>query len=300
MQATSAALEQARADGQPWHVLARILSEAIGARERTWPLWTDFWDRAQAPAALSVVILKRYVKTLRRLEQIAVEAGMDPAALLPPSFTAAEIAVRLHERDPESGVAALRDLRQRRLGIEELRRRLERAPLVEDVPPRGVVMAGRAAVVEDIGTVFAAAVPGMFGIGAVSVWRPALRHFCRLGFDVRSGTGNLLAGADVYLSNAAGRSDVLEDLAQSVLLSFYMPAFLILIGPGGAGTLAAARRAGGVLDLLEAPWIGILSIDVGGEVVPVREARGRPPLDRTAGYAAILDSFGGRSRSPRS
>jgi len=88
-------LSLARADGRPWHVVARILKltvQAPGNQASSNPVW----EAAGNTTGLSVLMLKRYVSTLERIEAIAAANNRDIAGLLPASFTGAEVAVRLY------------------------------------------------------------------------------------------------------------------------------------------------------------------------------------------------------------
>jgi hypothetical protein len=275
------ALEKARADGQPWHVLARILREAIGNLDAE--AASTFWDWAEAPSGLSPVMLRRYVATLMRIEDIAAAHDRDADGLLPASFTGAEVAIRIYDRDAAEGLAALTELRERGTTLEILRARLKEMPEEDVLRKRQLAKMGRAMRIEKCEVAFAAVAPGLFGEGAVARRRPRLRFFWNVGFEIVAGTGTMIAGADLYTAEI-DRGDPLNEIAKSILLSLYFPAFSILFGFGVLGHVVSQA-----VDAIEAlaPWIEILRIDADGSVTVVRQATRIPPENRTAEYASL-------------
>jgi hypothetical protein len=102
-----------------------------------------------------------------------------------------------------------------------------------------------------------------------------------------------LGGADLYLAEPATRgSDPLEPIAQSVLLSGYLPVFWIVFGLGNTDDVLA--RAGEIIAEL-APAIGLLRLRDAGPAEVVRAAQRHPDDSfRVERYRHLIARFGGR------
>src|SRR5260221_6350730 len=88
-------LREARQEGQPWHVIAGLLHDRF-AKMLPKQARRQIYDSAAAATELAVVMLQRYVKVFEKLQQIALESGHPVSALLSPSFSAIEMAIRLY------------------------------------------------------------------------------------------------------------------------------------------------------------------------------------------------------------
>lgn len=99
-----------------------------------------------------------------------------------------------------------------------------------------------------------------------------------------SDRGQLAAGIDLYLPESGGSGrDALDGLAQSVMLSTFMPAFYLLFEAGIP--FATVQWASEALDVMGAEWIGLLHMDQ--SIFTVRRARKRPIPDRTPLYQSL-------------
>ncbi len=210
--------------------------------------------------------------------------------MLSPSFTAAELAIRLHARDPEAGLRALTELAAGRT-IEAVRTALADTPARADAAgERSAPLRERRRLLKRCEDALAAQAGRLFGLGSTVRRRPALRLFRRIGFEVFNSAGALACSADLYKAEASTASrDPFEGLPQSVPLSFYLPSFLLLFVPGTADDpLDWVERA---LVTLDAPWIGIAAFGEDDEIELLRPAGGRPSPDRTADYQRLRSAL---------
>ena len=123
-----------------------------------------------------------------------------------------------------------------------------------------------------------------------------MRVFRRIGFEVFAPDGQLASGADLYLAEPQTSSrDEVEGIAQSVLLSHYLPSFYLLFAPDV--TPATIERAEQALETLGTPWIGVAAVGDNGRIQRLRSPRGRPVPDRSAEYREIRKTLSeGRRR----
>ncbi|MFX7844923.1 hypothetical protein ABTK14_21985, partial [Acinetobacter baumannii] len=78
---------------------------------------------------LSPGVLRRYVLLLDRLRSIAAIEGLERDALLSPVFNAAEVAVRIYDRNATAGISSLRELKAGEVTLVQLRDRLTKVPV---------------------------------------------------------------------------------------------------------------------------------------------------------------------------
>lgn len=287
-------LRKARREGQPWHVIARPLQAHFAGRQ---PMQErrSVWDAAAAATGLAWVMLRRYVVVIDRIDEIALAAGRPAASLLSGSFSAVELAVRIHARDPAAGLAALEDLAARRATIEDLRTRLGSLPPSTSVSDRQVAMRERGFLIEKCESTLRARASDLFGKDVSVVRRPPIR-FCRtVGYDILGSRNRLVAGCDLYVDAASRGRDPLDEFARSVLLSRFYPRFFLVLAPAlGDDVRKAADSA---IDLFEVRWIGVIALSERGGAEIVRKPRGRPLPDLTGGIEPMRAALAGRARS---
>lgn len=280
-------LKGARQTGQPWHVLAGILRQAlgkVGAADHA-----QLWRIAARETELSEVMLRRYLGALDRLEAVETEAKLTPGDLLSATFAPAELALRLYSRDPKAGLEALKALKQRKVTLRDLRKKLEDSePAAADAATRARSLRDRGMLVARCEDLVSAEAAGLFGAGTVAARRPSARYLRRVGFEFRNPDGDIIGGADLYLADSGGR-DPLEGLAQSLLLAGYLPAFYVVVGPDLDAT--DADRAADALDALEANSTGVLLLREDGPAVVVRRAEPDPARKRIGSYRGLLKRF---------
>lgn len=290
-EATFFALEDACAEGQPWHVIARCIAK-VGRGDHSWWRWSVFLGEKAPGFTPAVVMQRRYVSTLKNIEKIAASNDREVSSVLPSSFTGAELAVRLYERDPILGLSALTALRERKTTLEAVRELLKAAPAPKEQRSRYDAAVDRAERSNRCSELFYSAVPGLFGAGAIAERRPILRHFRRWGFEVSRGEEGIVAGVDLYLVDPQAReTQIIEPIAQSALLSFYLPSFYVLFEQGAAQ--AVLEGTDEALLTMNVPWVGILRIDDSGLVRTFRQPSGqRPDFEGASAYSQIVGSFG--------
>jgi hypothetical protein len=260
-----------------------------------------FWADAAEAAGVAPVMLRRYVILLRRLDEIAEKAAVDAESLVSNGFSAAELAARLYDRNPAAGLRVLIDLKEGRGTLEQIRAELAVASpgkVTTSADSRSRSLRERGRLIERCEAALQAQAHLLFGPNTQVARRPALRYFRRVGFDVMKtggltlGPAGILGGADLYFPEPAtsGR-DPLEDLAQSLQLSTYLPSFYIVFAPGMPDE--TCRRAIDALDLFQATWIGLLVFD-DETIVARRSPQGRPIPDRTAEYSMVAGALAGR------
>lgn len=120
-------MRQARDGGQPWFVLGSLLKEALDAAPDDAAVARIRLSAAET-ARLSPGVLRRFVSLLDRLQAIATVEGLDVDALTSPVFNAAEVAVRIYDRNPAVGLQAIRDLKAGQTTLVKLRELLSTVP----------------------------------------------------------------------------------------------------------------------------------------------------------------------------
>jgi hypothetical protein len=266
-------LAAARRQGLPWHHLGRLLQDRF-AGSQNWSRRIEVWEPAGAAAGLKPVVLKRFLVLMNKIDEVSRDTGVPAAELVSTSYGAVELALRIYDRDPEAGMSALSDLRERRVTIEELQRRLLETPAGSADPTaisRSLSLRERSLLIQRCEEALTREAGKIFGPGSTVARRPPLKHFHRVGFEI-SAAGRINGGADLYLPDAAtGSKDQPHGLAQSLLLAAYLPNFHLVFTPTTTG--AAMQAAAGALDVLKMPHIGILVIDGAGNVVETRPAK---------------------------
>lgn len=248
------------------------------------------WLAAAKALGVSPLMMKRYDLGLRHIEGIAKLSRRSVESLLPSSFTAAELAIRLYGRDKSEGLRVLSALADGMMTIEGVRDALDATPAKPGPEgDRARALRERAEVIQRCEEAVRNA-GRLFERGAVVRRRPAMRVFRRVGFEVFTPLDELVSGADLYLSEprTVSRNEY-EGVAQSVLLSQYLPSFTLIFAPGfQVGAIASIERA---LVTLGASWIGTAVIENDGTVARRRTPRGKPVPDRTAEYRLLRDAL---------
>jgi hypothetical protein len=244
---------------------------------------------------LSEVMLRRYLLTLERLEAIEREAGLPPGDLHAGGFAPTELALRLHSRAPDKGIEALQELKDRKITLRDVRRRLENAEGPEGPAPRQIAIKDRGILVARCEGLVAGAAGELFGAGVATTRRPSAKYLRRVGFEFHDAEGAMLGGADLYLAESGGR-DPLDALAQSVILASRLPVFHVILGPDLGE--AEAERASEALEVLAVPSVGVLLLRDDSPARLIRPAQPRTPdPEDAARYAEILKRFA-TGRSP--
>lgn len=290
-------LRKLRLQDPPWHATARAVREAVGDDPSAAPD-DAVWQAAAEAAGVSPLMMKRYDAGLRSIEGIAARNRTAADALLPASFTAAEVAVRLHARDADAGLLALANLARGSMTIEEVRAALAATPAKPGpAGDRSRALKERPRMIQRCEDAVEAQAGRLFGRGVTVRRRPSMRLFRKVGFEVFGRDGQLASGADLYLAETPTASrDEFEGVAQSVLLSHYLPSFHLLFGPGVAP--ATIKRTAKVLDTLGAPWVGVAAFGEADAIIRVRPPLGRPVPDRTAEYREMRNTLSQGMRRP--
>jgi hypothetical protein len=286
-------LKKARQTGQPWHVLAGIMRrvlERVGADKHG-----QAWRIAARETGLSEVMLRRYLGALDRLQAIEKEASLPVGNLLSATFAPAELALRLHSRDPVAGLKALNELTLRKITVRDIRKELGDGGAPDsDAAVRGRSIRDRGILVARCEGLVGFEAATLFGTGTKARRRPSAKYFRRVGFEFRDPEGDILGGGDLYLAESGGR-DPLDGLAQSVVLAKYLPAFYVIIGPDLDAV--DADRAADALEALDAPSLGVLLLRDEGPALVVRKAEVDPARGRPEKYVDLLKRFAS-GRSP--
>ncbi|MDX3965523.1 MAG: hypothetical protein QHD01_02850 [Bradyrhizobium sp.] len=297
----------------PWHRIAEILKERLAGRERAEA--AAVLVQAEASTHLKPLVLKRILAIAERLDRMSRREGIPAVELALPSYNALELALRLYDRDRAAGLRALEELRAGRTTIAELQRRVSSLPPGSADPAaaaRSAALVRRAETIRTCRAAIAAYVRSEFGRRAATAPRPAMRHFHRLGFEVRA-DGRILAGVDLHLTEGAQSKDS-DGLARSLLLARHLPLFVLAFGagrPGGAGggdvgsadAAAPASAASPVSEWAAATaalgmeWVGILTIDPEGGVDEARPALPNPEKPDGSVYAAAKAQLAVRARA---
>lgn len=285
------ALRDARAQGQPWHRLGRILQERFDG-DGTGGRQTATWEAAEQATGLKPVILRRILALTHRLDRVSQESGVPVSDLVASSYGAVELALRLYDRDQDAGLRALAELRERKTTIEELQRKVLETPAGSADPgaaARSTALVERAKKIRDCETAISRHVRRQLGGHVETVRRPVLKHFHRIGFEAVA-DDRILAGIDLHLPELPQVSkDSPDGLARSLLLARHLPLFELAFAPGTA--LETAQDAAATAALLGMDWVGVVTIDADGGVTPVHPQAPNPDLAGPKAYPAIRAAF---------
>jgi hypothetical protein len=288
-----AALRQKLADRRvraPWHSIASQMDEAIAAAAGSGEAKREQAFRvAKEATGLNRVLLGRYLTTLRRVKAAAATLGLDLDGLLAVGFNGLEMAVRIYDRSPERGRAALLGLKSGRMTLEEVRRMLAEAPqgkVGDDVAVRSRALRQRASEIQAVETAIEKSVGTLFSKDSIARRRRGLLYFHRVGMEVVRTDGSMICGVDIVAADPGSNRDKLDAvLAPVILLSTFFPKFYVAFSP--ASDPSAVAEAVKALDLIDAPWIGIMKVTARAEVEVVRKPVGVPVPDRTSRYEIL-------------
>lgn len=297
-------LSAAKNGGQPWFVIATLLSDALrGTRERD---HAELRAEAAAATRLSPGVLRRYVLLLDRLRNIAELQGLERAAFLSPVFNAAEVGVRIYDRNAEEGLAALRELKAGDVTLVQLRDRLSKVPVELEGPAEADEKLGREMQMERNERMGRTVIRERhlkvsFMLQALEADRPALwpdsakiRRRPRSpfftghqGFEVVGADpqGAVIAGVEMFVLDR-DRPDYLDDVFASYLtLATFYDRFYFAFSPGTpAGYIS---HASDLLRKFGAASIGILVVSDAGAVAEMIKPHAGPVPNRVDDYALM-------------
>jgi hypothetical protein len=276
----------------PWFELARVIIEGLDAA-------ADGDESAEIIAAvarasgLSSRIIKRYVVLLRRTREIAALSMVGVESLLSPVFNAQEVAVRLHDRSPETGFESLKELAADGVTLAKLRMRLAEAPLGGITPgerARIAMIRTRGMKRELMEQAIAAACEGLWGKGSFARRRPRLMYVGKNGMEVIGEDGSVVAGIDLMFPDVRLNRDYLDKaVAPALAIAPFFSEFFLAFAPVASDDTIG--RAIALIDWLNYSWIGLLSIHQNGKVEVRRKPSGRPSPDMTLKYEALKRKF---------
>ena len=276
-------LKKAIESEEPWYVLAALVLD---------PFEGGTLEERKADALLitklSANMLSRYLSVLTRIREVSGRHSIPVERLVTPVFSATEIAVRIYERDPVSGLNALEKLKERRTTVTKLK-----AELGEIEKGRMLDKARRGMSIEKCEVALGRFVENEFGTTATLVRRPALKPFARVGWIVLGDDGQPFCGFDFFELEG----QMLEaKLAPAILLSHCFSKFYILIhGQLEEGFVASMNAT---LDFFHATTFGALYLDTNGAIETLRPASGTPSPKRSYNYGALEAMFA-YGRGPR-
>jgi hypothetical protein len=282
----AASLKAAVDKGEPWFTIAALV---IGGG-----LASELHERRRL--ALKVIelsnnLLGRYISVLRRLREIAELHDVPIERLLSPVFSATEIAVRIYDRTPNSGLDALYQLKERRTTLAKLRLKLEGIEATRS--QAGLARAGQK--IEEYETALQSFVAREFGASATLTRRPALRPFARVGWIVLGKDRQTRCGIDLF-DQSSIKHLIESALPPAIVLStFFQRFFMLFPDPRDEYTV---KQAGQMLDFFRADSFGTLHLTSGGGVLNIRKSIGSPTPDRSSDYNSLesLFAYGGGPR----
>lgn len=301
-------LRAARDGGQPWFVKAGLLQAALD-RAPDDSAAARIRSVASDATKLSAGVLRRYVSLLGRLREIAEAENVEAQSITSQGFNASEIAVRIHDRNPDEGMRALLELKAGETTLIELRDRLASVPVwtpepaeVVDASRRKRASALRAAAVFERIAVRTAFMSQAVERSALvpSNGRLRKRRSTPL-FSSREGSVEIvtessdrmsvtLHGGAELMGFEPETGDDVRDFARQfpsiVLLSSFYPRFHLCFSSRTPPSFVdAAQRA---IDLFGTHWIGVAFVTAGGDVEVVLAPRGLPVPDRTDRYSTLF------------
>jgi hypothetical protein len=273
-------LEAARQE--PWFVLAGIVSDGSGgaALEQRKAV-------AIKSSGLSANMMTRYVSVLARIRDISGKHGIPIDRLLTPVFSATEIAVRIYDKDPASGLSALEKLKERRTTLVKLR-----DELAEIEKRRQLDKAGKGKSIEECEVALREFVKSELGPKVTLVRRPALKPFSKVGWLVLAPRGQPVWGIDLF--DADGQVWEAQLMRAIPLSSFFESFFMLFHGELEEEAFFSAKA---VLDFFRAPSFGTLHLKADGSLQRGRDA-GYLVGNRRSDYSALEKMFA-YGRGPR-
>jgi hypothetical protein len=298
------ALAVAKDGGQPWFVIGSIYAEALrNIREQD---HRELRDVAAKATRLSPGVLRRYVLLLERLRSIAAVEGLERDALLSPVFNAAEVAVRIYDRNASTGISSLRELKAGEVTLVQLRDRLSTVPVEMTAPadaPDALQSETRMERNERIGRAFfqERGVKVAFMLQALretspSLWpeagniqrRPQSRFFTgHQGFEVvgKDPEKAIVAGIEMLIRDRDRVEDLEREMPSYLTLATFYDRFYFAFSPGTPASYVS--HAAELLEAFNAGSIGILVVSSDGAVMAKREPRTGPIPSRVGDYALL-------------
>ncbi len=313
VQTAHRALAAAKDGGQPWFVIGSVFAEALrNAREQD---HRELREAAAKATRLSPGVLRRYVLLLDRLRSIAAIEGLERDALLSPVFNAAEVAVRIYDRNATAGISSLRELKAGEVTLVQLRDRLTKVPVEltepSDAPDAvegetrmqrnerigGAVIQERSVKVAFMLQALRESLPSLWPEAEKIQRRPPSPFFTgHQGFEVvgkypeKAG----FAGIEMLILDR-DRIDYLERALPSYLtLATFYDRFYFAFSPGTpAGYVSHAAE---LLDAFDAGSIGILVVSSEGAVNAMTGPRAGPVPSRVGNYALLRRDRAAKAR----
>jgi hypothetical protein len=277
-------LQRAWSHKEPWFVLAGLILDPY--RDLT---LEQRKTQAIKSSEVSRNMLSRYLSVLARIREAAGRHDIPIERLLTPVFSATEIAVRIYDRDPASGLTALEKLKERRTTLNQLRHQLSEIERSRG----GADKMARAQRIEECEIALKQFVKKQFGASTTLVRRPALVPFSKVGWIALNGDGNACCGIDVFESEG----QIMEaKLIPAILLSNFFKQFYMLFHDAFQEDFASAAST--TLDFFRAHSFGTLYLGTEGSIETLRPAIGSPSPDRSSDYAELEAMFA-YGRGPR-
>jgi hypothetical protein len=272
-----------RAAAEPWFYQAALILDPyrdLSLEQRK--------AEATRSSEFSRNMLSRYLSVLSRIREIAGRHNIPVGQLLTPVFSATEIAVRIYDRDPVSGLEALGKLKERRTTLVQLRNQLSQIEKIQ-----GADKQARARRIDACEVALKPFVEKQFGVSSTLIRRPALAAFAKVGWIVLDQHKRPICGIDFFDSEG----QMLEArLVPAILLSSFFKQFYVLFSdPFQEGFASDSEKT---LDFFQALSFGTLYLGANGPVEVVRPATGSPHPDRSMDYGNLEAMFA-YGRAPR-
>ena len=300
----ASALAAAKNGGQPWFVIGSIFADALrNNREQD---HREVREAAAEATRLSPGVLRRYALLLDRLRSIAAIEGLDQDALLSPVFNAAEVAVRIYDRNAAAGISALRELKAGDVTLVQLRDRLTKVPVELTGPsdaPDAVEGEARMQRNERIGgaVIKERFVKIAFMLQALrgsrpSLWpeaekirrRPQSPFFTgHQGFEVvgKDPEKAIFAGIEMLILDRDGIDYLERALPSYLTLATFYDRFYFAFSPGTP--VGHVSHAAELLEAFDAGSTGILIVSSEGAVTAMTKPRSGPVPSRVGNYALL-------------
>lgn len=298
------AISAAKNGGQPWFVIAALLSGTLReTRERD---HAELRAEAAAATRLSPGVLRRYVLLLDRLRNIAELQGLEREAFLSPVFNAAEVAVRIYDRNAEEGLTALRELKAGDVTLVQLRERLSKVPVELEGPAEADEKFGREMQMERNDRIGRSVVqerhlkvsfmhqaleadrPTRWPNTAKIRRRPRSPFFTgHQGFEVVEDDpkGSVICGIEMFVLDR-DRSDYFDGVfAANLTLATFYDRFYFVFSPGTPAGYVS--HAADLLRKFGAASVGILVVSETGAVGEMVKPQTSPVPNRVESYALM-------------